>query len=273
MTALFKFLGLLPLPLLHALGVLLGCVTYLSPSYRRRLRDNAALAGYSSAALCFKSALHAGKMACELPFLWLTRGALPVKVEGWDAVETALASGKGIVFLTPHLGCFEVTPRPFAERAAITVLYRPPKQGWLRELVESNRSRPNLHTAPANLAGVKQMLRALKRGETVGLLPDQVPQAGEGILVPFFGKPAWTMTLPARLVHATGATLLLAVGIRLPGGAGYSVRYSAFEGELSTDATEAAAQIGGAMESLIRTCPEQYLWGYNRYKMPRGEAV
>ena len=272
-TWLFGLLATLPLGVLHWLGTLLGFVTYLSPSYRRRLRANAALAGYTSERVAFASALHAGKMALELPFVWLHKGALPIKVEGWEHVQAAIARGKGIIILTPHLGCFEVTARPVAEHAPITVLYRPPKQAWFRQLMEANRTKPNMPTAPANLAGVKLMLRALKRGEAIGLLPDQVPHAGEGVLAPFFGKPAWTMTLPTRLVHSTGAVLVLVLGIRLPHGQGYIVRYSAFEGELSTDPTAAASQISAAMETLIRTCPEQYLWGYNRYKMPKATAV
>ena len=99
------------------------------------------------------------------------------------------------------------------------MLYRPARKAWLRELVDTSRTRPGLAVAPATLAGVRQMMRALRRGEAVGLLPDQVPPDGMGVWAPFFGRPAYTMTLAARLVQQTGAALLLAWGERLPRGA------------------------------------------------------
>jgi Kdo2-lipid IVA lauroyltransferase/acyltransferase len=271
-------LSKLPLRALHWLGAALGLASYaLSPSYRQRMQANAQLAGYSSHALHRASAMHAGKMVAELPYLWFRRHApfahQHVQARGWASVEKALARGKGIVFLTPHSGCFEVAAQYFAQLAPITVLYRPPKNAAVRALVESGRAQTNLRTAPATLAGVRDILRALKKCEAVGLLPDQVPQAGEGVFAPFFGAPAWTMTLPAKLAHATGAAVVLALSERLPGGAGYVLHFSEFTDELSRDAQVAAGQINAAMERLIRQCPEQYLWGYNRYKRPTERAA
>jgi KDO2-lipid IV(A) lauroyltransferase len=139
--------------------------------------------------------------------------------------------------------------------------------------MDAARARPGVATAPATLAGVRQMIRALRRGEAVGLLPDQVPPEGMGVWVPFFGQPAYTMTLAARLVQQTGAVPLLIWGERLPHGAGFAVRVSELA-ELDAAAppgqAESAAIINRAMEGLIRQCPGQYLWGYNRYKAPRG---
>ena len=173
-----------------------------------------------------------------------------------------------------------MTAQAIAERFAarhgpITVLYRPARQAWLRALMEGARARPGVATAPASLAGVRQLIRALRRGEAVGLLPDQVPPAGMGVWAPFFGKPAYTMTLAARLVQQTGAVALLVWGERLPRGAGYAVRFSAFDEALPADPSaqaESAAVINRAMERLILRRPQQYLWGYNRYKQPRAPA-
>ena len=151
-----------------------------------------------------------------------------------------------------------MTAQAYAERYAaahgpITVLYRPARKPWLRELVDTARSRPGLATAPATLAGVRQMIRALRRGEAVGLLPDQVPPEGLGVWAPFFGQPAYTMTLAARLVQQTGATLLLAWGERLPQGAGYVVRVSApAEALPSEDAAAPATQAACAASSTGR---------------------
>jgi Kdo2-lipid IVA lauroyltransferase/acyltransferase len=159
------------------------------------------------------------------------------------------------------------------------VLYRPARQRWLRELEETARAREHLATAPATLAGVRQLLRALKAGQTVGLLPDQVPPEGMGVWAPFYGRDAYTMTLAAKLVRQTGAALLAIWAERLPRGAGYRVEVlpmpqplpePALAGEagLLADATA----INRSMEVLIAQHPAQYLWAYNRYKAPREEA-
>jgi KDO2-lipid IV(A) lauroyltransferase len=175
------------------------------------------------------------------------------------------------------MGSFEVAAQAVAQRFAaefgpITVLYRPARKAVLREVMDESRARPGVATAPATLAGVRLMMRALRRGEAVGLLPDQVPPDGMGVWVPFFGKPAYTMTLAARLVQQTGAVALLIWGERLPRGAGYVVRVSAMAEPLPTDdptQAESAAVINRGMEQLIRQAPGQYLWGYHRYKTPR----
>jgi KDO2-lipid IV(A) lauroyltransferase len=264
----FRAFALLPLPLLHAVGAALGWLSFLaSGTYRRRFLENAGQAGYSLAQVRAAVA-EAGKLVAEVPRLWFGR---PVAVQwsGDDLIAAARARGRGIVFLSPHLGCFEVTAQGYAARfGTITVLYRPARKAWLRDLVDTSRMRSNLVTAPTTLAGVKQMLKALKSGEAVGLLPDQVPPQGQGVWAPFFGRAAYTMTLSARLAQQTGATVLLAWGERLPWGRGYCIRLRPWPGELARETAAAAAQVNAQIEHLIRECPQQYLWGYARYKTP-----
>ncbi len=281
MIELLRWLSRRPLWLLHALGAALGWLAYaLSPSYRSRLRANAAQAGVSVADRR-ASVAEAGRLVAELPYLWLRPAALPIGPslawEGRELIEAAHAEGRGIVFLTPHMGCFEVTAQAIAQDFAaghgpITVLYRPARKAWLREMEEASRARPGLATAPATLAGVRQMIRALRRGEAVGLLPDQVPPEGMGVWAPFFGREAYTMTLAARLVQQTGAVPLLIWGERLPRGAGYRVRVTPLAEPLppgEAAQAECAAIVNRAMERLILQAPGQYLWGYHRYKSPR----
>lgn len=272
MISLFKLLSSLPLALLHGLGWALGWLTFLvSPTYRRRLRTNAAQAGVATRDW-LRAVGEGGKLVAELPRLWLGR-PVPIFWDGQEQVQAALALSRGIVFLTPHLGCFEVTARAYAQvfgqTKPITVLFRPPRQRWLRALVQAARLRPGLQTAPTTLAGVKQMLQALKRGEAVGLLPDQVPPQGLGLMAPFFGRDAYTMTLSARLAQQTGATVLLAWGERLAWGRGFVVHVQPLESALPADLQQAVTAINHAMEALILRCPGQYLWGYARYKQPR----
>jgi KDO2-lipid IV(A) lauroyltransferase len=195
---------------------------------------------------------------------------------GEELIEGALADGRGVLFLTPHLGCFEITAQAYAQRFGarkpMTVLYSPARKAWLRTLVEHSRKRPGLETAPATLAGVKQLMKALKRGGCVGLLPDQVPPQGQGVWSPFFGRDAYTMTLGARLALQTGSLVLLGWGERLPLGRGFVVHVLPLSGGLNTAVDAATTQINLAMEQLIVQAPHQYLWGYARYKAPKALA-
>ncbi|TXH46155.1 MAG: lysophospholipid acyltransferase family protein [Burkholderiaceae bacterium] len=271
-----------PLGQLHAFGAFMGQVVYaLSPTYRERFKALTAQAGVSPAD-AKQAVKETGKMVAELPWLWLRPHgqALPqtVRWEGAELLAQAYEQGKGVVLLTPHLGCFEVTAQAIAEKFApqhgpLTVLYRPARQPWLRALIEYSRKRPGLATAPADLSGVRQLVRALKQGRAVGVLPDQVPPEGMGVWVPFFGRQAYTMTLGARLALQTGAIPLLIWGDRLPGGSGYVVRVESLPQALSGDLTQACQQINEAMEHLILKSPSQYLWGYHRYKTPRSVSA
>jgi KDO2-lipid IV(A) lauroyltransferase len=272
---LFRFLSMFPLPVLHALGAALGWLVYLaSPSYRRRLRSNLALAGYGAH---LRSAIaESGKAIVELPFVWCAqqqRVTRHVTMENWELVQRQLDSGRGIVFLTPHLGCFELTAQQVSLRQELTVMYRPPRKSALKPLVEGARARQNMHLAPANLSGVRMLVKALRGGQPVGVLPDQVPQEGEGVWASFFGRPAYTMTLPAKLAQLGKADILLTYAERLPHGRGYVIRFVPFEGELSGTPAEQAGAINRAMEQLIARCPSQYFWSYNRYKRPQGVAA
>lgn len=284
MLTLFRWLSRWPLWLLHVVGGALGWLSYaFSPLYRRRFEANARQAGVARASSRAAIA-EAGRLLTELPYLWMrpaSRSILRhVAWEGDALIAEAHARGQGVIFLTPHMGSFEVTAQAYAERYAaehgpITVLYRPARKPWLRELVDTARERPGLAAAPATLAGVRQMIRALRRGEAVGLLPDQVPPNDMGVWAPFFGRPAYTMTLAARLAQQTGAVLMLAWGERLAHGRGYVVHLSRFDETLPAGAdaqAESAAAVNRAMERLIRQRPQQYLWGYDRYKAPRGLA-
>lgn len=273
MVFLFRLLSFLPLRLLHLLGACLGCLAYwASPTYRRNLRANLAQAGLSPA-LRGRAAAEAGKQGLELARIWLKSleeaNAQVAEVIGWEHVEAARAAGRGIVYLTPHLGCFEITAQYLSAFGDITVLYRPPKQAWLQRLIEGGRRRAQLHLAPADLSGVRSLIKALKRGQAVGLLPDQAPKTGEGVWLDFFGRPAYTMTLAARLTE-TGAVTLMTWGERLPGGRGYRIHFSPLRQPLDGDTVTRAQQINHEVEHLIRACPAQYLWGYNRYKRPAG---
>jgi KDO2-lipid IV(A) lauroyltransferase len=275
LVLLFRILSFLPLRALHALGAALGWIVYLlSPSHRRRLRENLERAGYTGH---LRAAIaESGKAIMELPFVWCApqaRVTRHVTMENWELVQRQLDAGRGIVFLTPHLGCFELTAQQVSLRVELTVMYRPPRQSALKPLVEGARARQHMHLAPANLSGVRMLVKALRAGQPVGVLPDQVPQEGEGVWAPFFGREAYTMTLPAKLAQLGKADILTVYAERLPRGRGFAIRFVPFEGALEGDASQQAAAINRQMEKLIAFCPAQYFWSYNRYKKPQGVAA
>lgn len=270
----FHLLSKLPLPALHAIGATLGWLVYLaSPGYRHRLKDNIGRAGYTGH---LRAAIReSGKNIFELPFVWCAPPQRVLKtatVDNWELVQAALDSRRGVIFLTPHLGCFEIIAQAIAARTPLTVLYRPPRKEALKPLIEGARARDNLMLAAANLSGVRILLKALKKGGAIGLLPDQVPQQGEGVWADFFGKPAYTMTLPAKLQKMTDSIIILSYAERLPQGKGFVIRFVQFEQSLSDSPEQQAGAINAAMEQLIARCPAQYFWSYNRYKTPPGVA-
>jgi KDO2-lipid IV(A) lauroyltransferase len=269
MLFLFRILNHLSLAWVHRLGALVGVLVYLaSPRYRKNLQENMQAAGLE-ASLVWRAAAEAGKQALEVSHIWMRSQeqaiAQIVEVTGSEYIAAAKAAGRGILFLTPHLGCFEIAAQHCATQGELTAIYRLPRQKSLQRLVLAGRQRPGLHMATADLSGVRALLKALKRGEAVGMLPDQAPKAGEGVWTDFFGRPAYTMTLAARL-SATGATVLMIWGERLPQGRGYRVHYSPPSQTITGDTVIRAQQINQEIERLIRGCPAQYLWGYNRYK-------
>lgn len=275
LVTLFRLLSYLPLPALHALGAGLGWLVYLaSPSYRRRLSENIRRAGHAA----YRNAAigESGKSILELAFIWCASPARVlrcVEVENWELVQSALDARQGVVFLTPHLGCFEITAQYVATKTPLTVLYRPPRKEALKPLIEGARARGNLLLAAANLSGVRALFKCLKKGGPIGLLPDQVPQHGEGVWADFFGKPAYTMTLSAKLHQMSGAPIILTYAERLPFGRGYVIRFVPFEETLGDTPESQASAINRAMEKLIARCPAQYFWSYNRYKIPAGVAA
>ncbi len=279
-----QFLSRWPLLVLHALGVCLGWIVFLlSGRYRatllemtRHYADDRQLSAKALFILRCKSIGHAGKGLLELPYVWFASGArnpvLRTQKHHWEVIDQAQQAGRGVLFLTPHLGCFEVAAQKYASHAPITVLYRPHRKAAMQAIIEATRARDNLYLAPTDMSGVRRLLRALKKGEAVGLLPDQVPSNGEGIWAPFFNRPAYTMTLPVKLFAATQATIVLVALERLSWGRGYVMHCFPGPQTLSEDVALATAQLNAAICDVIARYPEQYLWGYNRYKQPKGGA-
>ena len=273
LKALLRIFSALPLPVVHGLGIFTGYLSYLSDKkFSRRIRSNLASSGIASTRRNYKKLAHenaaeTGKGILETFAIWFRSPASTLKwvraCHGWEHVEQARATGKGLIFLTPHLGCYEITALFYAARHPITVLYRPPRQSWLAPLIEQGRNRSQITLAPTNMSGVRSLLKTLKRGDAIGILPDQVPEFGEGEWADFFGKPAYTMNLVGKLAASTGAIVLMAFGERLSWGRGFVIHIAPLAGEPTP------ANINQAIEQLVRQRPAQYLWSYRRYKQPQ----
>jgi KDO2-lipid IV(A) lauroyltransferase len=276
--AIFRGLGLLPLKTLQRLGAFCGWLAWLTPStYARRAASNMALAYPDATPAMQKEALqHLLRSVLELPYLWSPRNAGRlhelVTCDHWALIDEALAQGRGLILISPHIGCFEMLGPIYSRRHPATVIFKEPRQVWVRNLINHVRVSPQLSLVPASQKGVKGLVRTLMRGQTIGFLPDQVPTAGDGVCAPFFGKSAYTLTLVQRM-QSLRQTPIFTVGLeRLADAKGYHLHVVPMASPLSADPVQAATEMNAALEAMIRRMPTQYLWGYNRYKLPRAAA-
>jgi KDO2-lipid IV(A) lauroyltransferase len=267
--ALMWLLGRLPLSALHALGAGLGRL-WLGIGARE------ARVAAINLALCFpertddqrlellaRSMGETGKTAAELCWLW-TRDAAVVNarirvVEGESLFLDALASGQGVLIAAPHLGAWEALNLYLSRSAPVAILYRPPRQRWVEALINRCRGRFGAEPVRAEAAGVRTLLKRLKDGGAVGILPDQQPKVGEGEFAPFFGHSALTMSLFTKLAGRTGAKVLFAWAERMPAGAGFAIRF------FDRGSVPDVAAMNAVIEDLARSCPEQYQWTYKRF--------
>ncbi len=262
-----------------ALGGIFGRLMLLSSGMRNRLRENVAQAGYTDQVSLRQAATGIGRMAIETAGLWRTPDATVLErlkiVDGWDAVLTAKDEGRGIIFVTPHMGTFEIASLFIGSQMPLTVMFRAPRVAWAEPMMRAGRDRMQIRSEPAEMSGVRAMLKALRRGGAIGLLPDQVPdpgRGGEGAWADFFGRPAYTITLVQKLAKTTKALVVMMVCVRLPNAEGYRLSFSPLA-PFSEDSETAARELNAAVETAIELAPDQYLWSYNRYKVPRGVTL
>ncbi|WP_251371270.1 lysophospholipid acyltransferase family protein [Polynucleobacter sp. TSB-Sco08W16] len=270
-------IAMLPLAVVQVFGAILGLLAYVgSKQYRTLFRPQyeAVVNEHKLPLKPWEAVRASGMLFSDSLWIWRNpqKALKLVEVQNWDLVEAAIQEGHGLVMLTPHLGGFEIIPRVLAQHFPATILYRPSRQEWLNEVVENGRAYPNMHFVPTNLHGVREMTRALTRGEAIGILPDQVPSGGEGVWVPFFGRPAYTTPLPARLANRNNTPVVMFTAKRKAIGQGWLMQATRLA-RLSEDANVAAAELNTAIENAVLVAPEQFIWSYNRYKHPAGAEL
>jgi len=271
-----KLVSRLPLSGLRSTGAWFGGLAYdLFPRYRRKILANTERIGLPLA-LARESSRHTGMLAGETAWIWgRSNQDIASRVEFDPASLTRfkelLAAGRSIVLMTPHVGGFEAIPAALYEVAlkpfhkSITVLYREPKSHWVRPFVRLSRTREGVDPAPADLGGVRRIVRAMRSGGILGCLPDQVPGRGEGVWVPFFGRLAFTMTFPMKMAHQFDAVCVIVSCLRRKD-AGWKIYMETMPEPATGDAQCDATHMNEAIERAVMRSPEQYLWNYNRYK-------
>lgn len=280
---LLKFFSWFSLPLNHRLGAAIGYVLWWLPESvsnpKRISRINLETAfpemsDLDRRRLLKSSLVELGKTSTELGPLWLWNKqrvlALIQQVSGQALLDDAIARNQGVIMLCPHLGAWEVIAPYLTERYSTTYLYRPPNLPSIENFMLEVRGRFGAKLAPTDRKGVMMLIKALKRNELVGILPDQDPGKNGGIYAPFYQHPARTMTLVSKLASKTNCALLFISAERLPHGQGYHLQILPADSCIADgDETVAASALNAGIESLIETVnPVQYQWNYKRYKHP-----
>lgn len=263
----------------HRLGTLFGWLFSIIPN---RLQHVTA----TNLRLCFpelsaeqqkqlmkKTLAETGKTLIEASPMWQWDKKkvlnLIKKVHGEDLVKQALKTN-GVILALPHLGNWEILGLYCSANYPTTSMYQKPKLAQLNNIVKHGRERLGAKLVPADNQGVRAMLKALKNKECVCILPDQEPSKGNGLFAPFFGIKAYSMTLISRLAKKTNASVIIAYSKRLPHGQGYEIIFTEvpeFKEQLHADELDdSVIYLNKEMEASIRKIPEQYQWGYKRFR-------
>lgn len=288
LTAILHLLSFLPLGTVRRIGSCLGRASWLTGS-------RMAATTRTNLAICFpriseSERLLLGKISlsstfqtmaeCGPVWLWPAQKVLDhvLEVEGLDLLRDAQARQKGTVVIAPHLGNWEVFGLYLNQCGCgqSSQLYQAPKDARLDRLVFAARSRAGAHMVATDNKGVIALLKALKSGEIVGILPDQVPnESHSGDFAPFFGKDVQTMTLVSRLLQKTGARAVLGFAARITrqGRPGWKVIFQQPPDEIYAEHMQKSlAALNAGIEHAIQAFPDQYQWEYKRFKrVPPGQ--
>lgn len=188
-----------------------------------------------------------------------------VRVVGRELVERPLRDGRGVLVLGGHLGNWELSILYGGLTLPIAYLYKPPRDPELDRMLTRLRSRFDTAMIATGGAAMRRALRQLRAGRALGMLFDQLPRHGDSVDAPFFGHSVATMTLPHRLIRATGCAVVMGHCLRLDRGRGWKIMFDAVPGAEDPDARVACAAMNHALEAAIRRAPEQYLWSYPRF--------
>ncbi len=188
-------------------------------------------------------------------------------IEGEELLAKAKQDGTGILFLSPHLGNWEVICAYLGKNYDISILYQPPKVAEFESFIVAARERFGIQLVPTDKRGVIRLFQILREKGVVGILPDQEPETSGGIFAPFFGLPANTIKLVSKLVEKTGARVLCLSALRLPGNRGFKLVIQEADPDIySADLLTSVTALNRTVETAVKLAPEQYQWVYKRFK-------
>lgn len=275
-----RVLGAMPAERAEAIGRGLGRLFRLVSASRRRItRTNLARAfpqmpAPEVRALSGEVFAHFGGMGADLVHMlgeeWAETAAR-VEIEGEESARAAVASGRGVFFLTAHLGNWELGALTAATLGLpMTVVARPLDNAALEERLRAFRERTGNRVRPKAVAA-REILKTLKAAGTVGILADQHAHPPDAAPVPFFGRPASTTTAVARLADRSEALVLPARMLRVAP-ARYRLSFGPVLDVRTLPASERepvrlTARLTAILEEMIRETPGQWLWMHNRWRL------
>jgi Kdo2-lipid IVA lauroyltransferase/acyltransferase len=280
---LLRLLSWIPLRMLHRIADGLGSVVYFLPTETRRVtlinlqKAFPELTPEARRHLAHQSIRETLKAGFELGHMWYRSVdevmSLVQGIEGKALIDKAQASGRSIIYCSPHLGNWELMGLYVSTLAPMTTLYKPPKIPGLNDLIANARARAGAELVATDRQGVVRLTKTLQQGGATGILPDQQPREG-GVFAPFFGHQAYTMTLVSKLAARANAIVLFTFAKRLPKGRGFELICIPADPDIANEDTVlAAAAMNRSVEQCVRLAPEQYQWEYKRFrKRPEGEA-
>ncbi|WP_078118633.1 lysophospholipid acyltransferase family protein [Thiosocius teredinicola] len=281
LRGLIRLIARLPLTWVSSLGAAIGRLLH-------RLDTREARTARVNIALCFpeltaeeqrqyarKSVVESGRSMAEMIKIWAddrTDWYALVEDEGFaQAAQSRLAKGRGLIFALPHIGNWEMMAYPLARVTSTTALYRPPRAQFMDDIMRKGRARPGIKPVPTDRQGLKALHAALQRGEAIVILPDQVPKAegASGVIAPFFGHPAMTMTLISRLARRHGSPVMFCYSVFDPTIGRYRVSFFDGDADIAADSAElAATALNRDVERCAREFPTAYQWTYRRFEIP-----
>ena len=272
----YSLVSLLPLAAIQWLGRRVGDVMRLfnSRAYQTTLANITQCFPELSTAekleLAKQSVQATGQTILETGACWkwsLEKCAAHIKhIEGEDLFAERVCDGRGLILLMPHLSTWEILHPVLTKHTAFTAMYKPPKIRPLDSWMQAVRNRTSAVTVPANRKGVSELIKTLKAGKTIVVLPDQEPERESGAFAPFFGVDALTITLIHGLATKSNAQLLLVNAKRLPKAEGFDVQFVDANAVNCGSQIESLTQMNALIEQAVRATPEQYQWEYKRFK-------
>ena len=187
-----------------------------------------------------------------------------VTVEGLEHLQAARAGGRGVIIISGHFMTLEIAARLMCEHAPLAGMYRPHDGAAMEWAVRRGRLR--YASAMYTREELRPAIRHLKQGGLLWFAPDQDTRRGDSVFVPFFGRPAYSLTSTHQLARLSGAAVLGFAHVRHDDGS-YTLRLTPpFEDFPSADASADTARVMAAIETMIRAAPTQYLWIHRRFK-------